>query len=501
LKPDGTVWSWGRNIHGQLGLGAASGPYQWTPTQVPGVSGVVAIAAWSQSSLVLKSDGTALSWGTNGLILPGDPDPLTTRKSPMHVPGLDKVVAVSAGLVHWVALRSDGSVWSWGGNDRGQLGTGATYHRPSPVQASSLGEVETLLAGAQYSVALKRDGTVWTWGSNGSGALGDGTRISRALPVQVPGLSGVVAVAAGYGQTLAVKADGTVWAWGDDRYHSRAGDVPTLPVLDPVRVAGLDGVVAVSSDVSHSLALKADGTVWAWGHNEFGQLGDGTTTDRATPVAVSGLGGVVAVSAGYDYSLALKSDGTVWRWGSTQGQACLPDPRDTSTWKKTPERLAGLTGVVAISAAWHYSLALKADGTLWGWGDNALGQLGDRSTTERKTPVQVHRLDNVVSMSASSHHAAAVKADGTLWVWGGNDVGQLGVAVSTTTDHLPVPTRMPDFSGARTVSAGRLHTLVMKTDGTAWAWGENRAGEIGDGSSSFSVTPVQAGVRSENPGG
>lgn len=497
LKRDGTVWSWGSNLYGQLGQGAASGPEQWTPTQVPGVSGVVAIAAWDQASLALKSDGTVVSWGKNGLSLPGDNDPFIARKSPMLVPGLEQVVALSAGAGHWVGLRADGTLWGWGLNGVfGQLGTGTTFHRPTPVPASGLGEVVSLAVGPSHSVALKRDGTVWSWGSNDWGMLGDGTRVSRATPVRVPGLDQVVAVSAGYAQTLAVKADGTVWAWGDDRY-TRISDGPApLPHLTPVQVAGLSGVVAVSTTVYHALALKADGTVWAWGHNEFGQLGDGTTTDRRTPLAVPGLTGVVAVATGAYHSLALKADGTVWRWGYTQG----PEGPNgwTYTQNETPEQVAGLTGVVAIAAAANYSLALKSDGTLWGWGQNNEGQLGDRSVTLRMTPVQVQRLDNVVSMSAGLMHAAAVKADGTLWVWGSNDEGQLGDAAA---NHVLVPVQMPDFSGARAVAAGRWHSGVLKADGTVWSWGASYSGEIGDGSSSFSVTPVQVGVRREEAGG
>lgn len=157
-----------------------------------------------------------------------------------------------------------------------------------------------------------------------------------------------------------------------------------------------------------------------------------------------------------------------------------------------------LRGVVAISAGMNFSLALKSDGTVWGWGSNSQGQLGDRTFTNRMTPVQVHELEDMVAIATGWRHSVAVKSDGTLWVWGYNGQGQLGEAM--VADRLFVPVKMPGFSGAKAVSAGMEHSLVMKSDGTVWAWGRSAAGQIGDGSISYFSTPVQAGVVRETPG-
>ena len=199
-------------------------------------------------------------------------------------------------------------------------------------------------------------------------------------------------IAGGYAHSLRLRSDGTVWAWGNNA-NGQLGDGSTTERHTPVPASGLAGVVAIAAGQLHSLALKSDGTVWAWGYNYYGQLGDGSTTDRWGPVPVSGLAGVVAIAAGDWHSLALKSDGTVWAWGyNVAGEL-----GDGSTTQRTaPVPVSGLTGMVAIGGGLYHSLALKSDGTVWAWGWNYFGQLGDGTTTQRLTPVPVSGLAGVV---------------------------------------------------------------------------------------------------------
>jgi len=252
----------------------------------------------------------------------------------------DVFLMLAGGIYHTLALRSDGTVWAWGQNGAGQLGDGTTTNRKTPVRVLELTDVVGV-AGSNHSLALKSDGTVWAWGYNNSGQLGDGTTTDRNTPVQVLGITGVVSIAAGTWHNLALKNDGTVWAWGYNN-NGQLGDGTTTLRTTPVQVLGITGVVSIAAGSWHSLAFKNDGTVWAWGYNNYGQLGDGTTTQRNTPVQVSGLTGI-----------------------------------------------AGLTGVVDIAAGYFHSLALKSDGTVWAWGSNSEGLLGNGYTTNSNTPVQV----------------------------------------------------------------------------------------------------------------
>ncbi|SMB96533.1 Alpha-tubulin suppressor [Thermanaeromonas toyohensis ToBE] len=295
-------------------------------------------------------------------------------------------------------------------------------------------------------------------------------------------------ISAGTYHSLALKSDGTVWAWGQNSY-GQLGDGTTTNRYTPVQVQGLSDVVAVAAGGGHSLALKSDGTVWAWGANNYGQLGDGTTANRYTPVQVQGLSGVVAIAAALgSHSLALKSDGTVWAWGyNYYGQ--LGD--GTTTNRYTPVQVQGLSNVVAIAAGGSYSLALKSDGTVCAWGYNGQGQLGDGTTTNRYTPVQVQNQNlqsSVVAIATHGNHSLALKSDGTVWAWGANAYGQLGDG--TTTNRL-TPVQVWNLSGVVAIAGGGNHSLALKSDGTVWAWGYNGAGQLGDGTTISRYTPVQ----------
>src|SRR5690348_6973235 len=255
-----------------------------------------AVAATAGHSLAVGSDGTVWEWGT---ILIPPPEGwqgwgTENRSVPVQVTGMSGALAVADGTMHRLALKSDGTVWSWGSNNSGQLGIGSrtTDVSVAPVRVSGLAGAVQIAAGSMHSVALTADGNVWTWGYNGWGQLGNGTWNWSLAPARVPGLGGVIAIAAGYGHSLAVKMDGTVWAWGHNGWGQLGDGNPATsgqnpgPTI-PVQVRGLTGVVAVAGGTIHSLALRNDGTVWAWGSNEYGQLGDGTTSHRSTPVQVA----------------------------------------------------------------------------------------------------------------------------------------------------------------------------------------------------------------------
>ncbi|MFP2906090.1 MopE-related protein [Pyxidicoccus sp. 3LFB2] len=286
----------------------------------------------------------------------------------------------------------------------------------------------------------------------------------------------------GDSDTVALRRDGTVWAWWID------GGV--------TQVQSLTEVAAVAAGSGHTVALKTDGTVWAWVSHYWGYTDDGPQSERSAPVQVQGLTGVAAIAAGESHTVALRQDGTVWAWGkNTYGQ--LGD--GTTLYRVTPVQVQGLTGVAAIAAGGSRTVALRTDGTVWAWGCNYHQQYVDEIPTpedcpngirpERLTPVQVQGLTGVAAISAGGYHTVALKTDGTVWTWGRNLHGQLG---SGTSGVSSVPVQVVGLTNVAAIAAGWWHTVALRRDGTVWAWGYNLYNQLGIGRTTYDrSTPVQ----------
>jgi alpha-tubulin suppressor-like RCC1 family protein len=318
----------------------------------------------------------------------------------------------------------------------------------------SLSEVTAIAAGSSHTLALRADGTVWAWGGpNWSGELGNGTLNSSSKPVQVGGLSGVTAIAAGAFTSLALRTDGTVWAWGEKPLSEIGNAVTAHPTPEPV--SGLSGVTAIAAG-GFNLALRSDGTVWTWGYSSRSPLEDGTARNSLTPVRVSGLSGVTAIAGGGGQGLAIRADGTVWTWGyNTRGQL----GNGTTTNSFAPGRVRGLSGVTAVAGGHLYSLALRTDGTVWAWGYNASGQLGDGTLNNSSTPIQVNGLSGVTAIAAGpGYHSLALRNDGTVRAWGENAVGQLG---NGTTNNSPTPVQVSSLSRVTAIASGGYQSLAL----------------------------------------
>jgi alpha-tubulin suppressor-like RCC1 family protein len=329
-----------------------------------------------------------------------------------------------------------------------------------------------VVAGEIHSLAIAPDGTVWASGYGGYGALGNGTLNDSDVPVQATGLTGAISLATGDEHSFALKSDGTVWSWG-------TGYGPTQ--LTPLQVAGFSGGTAIAGNYHHVVALRSDGTVWAWGDNSYGQLGNPAAGgSSATPVQATGVSGMTAVAAGLFHTMALRSDGTVWVWGNNDAGEL---GNGTTTLSTTAIQVMGVSGVASIAAGGFSCYALKSDGTLWAWGDGSFGELADGANADSSVPVQITTISNVTSIASGDEDVLALKSDGTVWTWGRNDFGQLGDG-TTTNRNLPV--QAIGLTGVTALAPGFGSSLVTRSDGTVWGWGLNDWGQLADGTT---ITP------------
>ena len=348
-------------------------------------------------------------------------------------------------------------------------------------------------SGTLASLSSGSSTTNFTYDAAGNRTLAGGAttttytydQANRLTKVTATGASGHL-VAGGLFHSLAIESNGTVWAWGENNFGQLGNGTTTQGATSaPGQVLSLSGVASVAAGDYHSLALTTSGTVWAWGYNASGQLGNGTTTSSSVPVQVSNLTGAVAVAGGTGHSLALRSDGTVWAWGDN-GYGQLGNGTTSSS--SVPVQVSNLTGVVSIAAGGDHSLALKSDGTVWAWGYGRKGELGNGSTSNSSTPVEVSNLTGVVAIAAGADHCLAVLSNGTVWAWGYNGSGQLG---NGSTRNSSVPVQVSGLTTATAVAAGGDHSMAIASGGSAWAWGDNGYGELGNGTTKSSSTPVQ----------
>ncbi len=346
---------------------------------------------------------------------------------------------------------------------------------------------EQVSTGSYHSLAILPNGAVWAWGSNSNGQVGDGTTVNKNAGTPVHDLSSTaIDIAAGGYHSLALLEDGTVWAWGANG-NGQLGDGTTTASSLPVQVLGITNAIDIAAGEYHSLALLDDGTVWAWGANAYGQLGDGTTTSSSVPVQVQGLEGIGLVAAGWYHSLAVSAeDGTVSAWGAN-GYGQLGDGSNASS--TTPVDVLTLSEVIDVAGGGYHSLAVLADGSVYGWGYNGVGSLGNGTTTTSYEPVLADAISGVFDVEAGLYHSLAITTEGALYSWGYNGSGQLGLGGNDTSpQYAPVQVSL---TGVTAVDGGYAHSVGVVENGDFYGWGYNNYGQIGDGTNNNSTSPTQ----------
>jgi uncharacterized repeat protein (TIGR03803 family) len=423
-KIDGSLWAWGWNAYGQLGQGFNDLTLHGsTPAQVGTATNWSLLAPGYSFNQATRSDGTLWSWGDNSS---GGLGYATRVLQPVGAQ-FGAVASASAGDGHTALIRSDGTLWLFGNNGNGQIGIGTSDNgqHPVPVQMQPGTQWLSVTTGGSHTAAVRSDGTLWTWGYNYYGQLGDGTTTQRASPVQVGTDANWLRVSAGYYFTVGLRTDGTLWAWGYNTDGQMGnGSTSSTGQWSPVQIGVATDWTSLSSGGYHVLALKQNGTLWSWGNNIFGEVGDGTTTSpRSSPQQVGTATNWRSISAGSYHSVATQQDGTLWSWGYNS-YGGLGD--GTYANHSIPAKVGTDNTWASVSAGYYHTLGTKLDGTLWSWGYNNYGQLGDGGTSPRNSPVQVGTAAGWGKTYPSSYLTLVTTIDSSLWACGYTNRGAAG---------------------------------------------------------------------------
>ena len=490
IDNSGMLWSWGLNTSGQLGDGTTIN--KSSPVQI-GTSSWTIISASYINSAGITTTGALFTWGNNTAGQLGDGTTIA-KSSPVQI-GTSSWTAVSTGASYMMGITTTGGLFTWGLGTSGQLGDGTTVNKSSPVQIGT-SSWSMVSAGGLTSAAILANGSgaLFTWGLGTSGQLGDGTTINKSSPVQI-GTSSWNFVSAGNPYVAAISTAGALFTTGLNSF-GQLGDGTIINKSTPVQVATTYNIIsswtAVSAGYSHSMAIAYDGLLWGWGTNATGQLGDGTTATRSYPIQIGNSSWKSIGTSGY--SAGITTTGALFAWGANiTGQL-----GDGTTVNKSSPVQVGTSSWTMVSLGDAYVLGLTTTNLLYTWGVNSVGQLGDGTVVNKSSPVAITALQQVTfdswkMISTGLSHTAAIRySDASLWVWGNNATGQLGDG-TTINKSSPIQIGTSSWSA---VSAGASHTAGITTTGSLFTWGGNNSYQLGDGTTIAKSSPVQIGTSS-----
>ena len=615
IQSNGTLWAWGQNTTGQLGLSDTVTRY--SPVQVGALSNWTNLSLFFNASYFVQSSGAAFATGLNANGQLGLSDTIN-RSSPVQIGALSTWSKIYGGWLSALGIQTNGTLWAWGSNTWGQLGLNtSTTGISSPAQVGALSNWSQVASGFGFTAALQSNGTLWSWGLNSQGQLGINTTTNYSSPVQVgtqsiwtqlvtnnsslyvttvPFMAGIqspgtlwtwgsnVNFALGYNSTsytsypqqlgasnawvgfptgsqnniwgaainsnnnlyvwgvnsnrilnsnyynndnagvtingaavivtpvpldptlstpiksvsigdqfgVYVQSNGTLWSWGNLSYGQTTAPYPTSYMLVPARTYMSNWASLGQPPLgSYSSSIQSNGTLWTWGLNSSGQLGQGNTTNYSSPVQVGASSTWTQVAGGLTFQLAIQSPGTLWSWGAgANGQL----GQSNTTNYSSPVQVGALSAWTQISAGAQHSTAIQSPGTLWSWGNNAFGQLGLNTTTGTSSPIQVFVPAVWKTIGKTfAFSQIAIQSNGTLWAWGNNAYGQLGT--SNTTNYSS-PVQVGTLSVWTQIACGYYHSMAVQSNGTLWAWGYNGYGELGTSNTSWQSSPVQVGALS-----
>jgi alpha-tubulin suppressor-like RCC1 family protein len=360
----------------------------------------------------------------------------------------------------------------------------------SLIAFSQNGCWKQIKSGRAHTIAIKNDGTLWAWGSNTYGQRGDNTGTASILTaVQIGTENNWQQIVAGDYHSLAIKNNGTLWAWGQNNLGQLSGG-PTANIVVPTQIGTDNNWQQVTTGRQHSTAIKLDGTLWAWGYNGNGAIGDGTLIDKLVPTQIGTDTNWLKVTDGYYHTLAIKNNFTLWSWGwNVNGEIGIGTISDAVL---IPTQVGTNADWIQIAGGNAHSVAIKINGTLWCWGANSAGQLGNGLSLDLLVPTQIGNQNNWLKVEAGLGHNIALKTDGTLWTWGLNNYGQIGngTQISSSPYGILIPTKIGTDTDWSRISAGSHHSFAIKNNDNLWDWGYNSSGILGDNTTVMKLVPT-----------